>query len=171
MLRKLGYIILFNFFYTLSAQNGQPNYNFNHISIDQRLPGANIHCIFQDEKGLIWLCVESIGLCRYDGKNYKVFSSINTDSTSLSDNFPLCIAEDKDGILWIGTTNGLNKFDRGKGVFKRYFSDDSSNCLPNNYITDLHVDGFNNIWIATEGGGLNILDLINLDFTGHLLSL
>ena len=153
MCNKLGYIALLCIFYSLSAQDGQNNYKFNHISIDQRLPGTSVHCILQDKKGIMWLGVESVGLCSYDGKSFKVYSGISSDSMSLSDNFPLCIAEDSAGVLWIGTTNGLNKFDRGKGVFERYiFSESSSNSIPDNYITDLHIDRLNNLWIATRKG-------------------
>ena len=65
----------------------------------------------------------------------------------------MCIVEDSTGNLWIGTTEGLNEFDRKTGVFRRYlYSSHSENSIPNNYITDLHVDRFNNVWIATRKG-------------------
>jgi signal transduction histidine kinase/ligand-binding sensor domain-containing protein len=141
------------FFFVFPCQGSQPDFSFGHISLSQRLPGANVYCVYQDHKGLIWLAIESVGLCKFDGENFIIYSKSETDSNTISNNFPLCIVEDKSGALWVGTTEGLNKFDRKKGVFHRYLAtNNTDNCIPNNYITDLLVDKHNNIWIATQKG-------------------
>lgn len=153
MRKWFGSILSILIFYSLSASDIQTNYAFSHLSIDERLPGANVYSIFQDQKGIMWFGIESVGLCRYNGKSFQVYSRTPGDTISISDNIPLCIAEDTAGLLWIGTTYGLNKFDRQKGVFKRYyFSEGLSNSIPGNYITDLHIDRLNNLWIATRTG-------------------
>ncbi|MEO5582848.1 MAG: two-component regulator propeller domain-containing protein [Saprospiraceae bacterium] len=61
------------------------------------------------------------------------------------------VVQDHVGFIWLGTTDGLNRFD-GKNftVFRNIPGD--SNSLSNNLINDLHVDSINNIWIATNGG-------------------
>lgn len=140
-------------FFTIPCLGVQPDFSFGHISLSQRLPGANVYCVYQDHKGLIWLAIESVGLCKFDGENFIIYRKSETDSNTISNNFPLCIDEDESGDLWVGTTEGLNKFDREKGVFHRYLStNNAENSIPNNYITDLHVDSHNNVWIATQKG-------------------
>lgn len=62
---------------------------------------------------------------------------------------------DKNGLLWIGTTNGLNSYD-GYRV-KNYFSRDHPGLL-NDKIIRMVCDDDNRIWIQCEGGGLTLLD-------------
>src|ERR1700753_1770661 len=66
---------------------------FRRISVEQGLSNSSIHCIFQDRRGFLWFGTRA-GLNRYDGENVIVFRSSDTDSTSISDNFIRCIAED-----------------------------------------------------------------------------
>ncbi len=150
LVRVATFILLL---FSLYCNGNQQDYVFNQIFTEQGLPGAYVRCVFQDSKGLMWFGIGSVGLCKYDGENFTIYDRSETDSNTISNNSPVCIVEDKTGNLWIGTTEGLNKFDREKGVFTRYFHTPSSNnCLPNNNIMDLHVDSYNNIWIATKKG-------------------
>jgi len=72
------------------------------------------------------------------------------------------IVQDKKNFIWIGTQDGLNKFDGYKfKVFKNDRSD--SLTLPNNSITSLFCDNHNRVWIGTEKG-LCVLFLKNETF-------
>ncbi|MFH1194086.1 MAG: two-component regulator propeller domain-containing protein [bacterium] len=72
----------------------------------------------------------------------------------LSSNSQSCIIQDKQGFMWIGTGEGLNRFD-GRS-FKIYRSDPKSNTsLKSNIITCLYCDSNGQIWIGTYGGGLS----------------
>ncbi len=69
----------------------------------------------------------------------------------LSQSFVNCIVQDKQGFIWFGTQDGLNKFDGYH--FKSYKTNPKdSNTVSNNYINDLAVDEDGNLWIATENG-------------------
>lgn len=66
--------------------------------------------------------------------------------------------QDKHGFIWIGTRDGLNKYDGYKFiVYKKSLTD--TNCLSNDYIGDIVEDSKGNIWIGTMGGGLNKFDV------------
>jgi len=68
-----------------------------------------------------------------------------------------CIVKGKDGFLWLGTQEGLNRFD-GKN-FKVYKNDpQDSLSLSGNFINRLLEDGDGNIWVATAGGGICYFD-------------
>lgn len=64
-----------------------------------------------------------------------------------------CILQDKHGFLWLGTQDGLNRFDGYNFlVFKNIIGD--SNSLSHNHIASLAEDKDGNIWIATALGGI-----------------
>jgi len=60
-----------------------------------------------------------------------------------------------DGDLWIGTGDGLARFD---GVEFELFQHrpDRADTLPSNVIQALHVDAAGRLWVGSEGGGLSM---------------
>ena len=52
--------------------------------------------------------------------------------------------EDSEGLIWVGTENGLNCYDGAQ--FKSYTAEDG---LAHNYIQDIHEDNLGNIWIQS----------------------
>lgn len=67
------------------------------------------------------------------------------------------IYQGKRGFMWIGTRDGLNRYDGYKiKVFRN--NPDDPNSISNNYITHIAEDKYGNIWVATMGGGLNKFD-------------
>ncbi|QWX83006.1 GHKL domain-containing protein [Cellulophaga sp. HaHaR_3_176] len=73
----------------------------------------------------------------------------------LSSNYPTSLIEDSNGFIWIGTNNGLNRYDGYKPKVFKYDPKDS-NTISENWITSLLEDSNGDIWIGTEGGGLNL---------------
>jgi ligand-binding sensor domain-containing protein len=74
-----------------------------------------------------------------------------TTEQGLSENFIYSIIQDSKGYLWIGTHDGLNRYDGYS--FKKYRHNPAdSNSLPNNTINSICEDGNGNIWIGTNGG-------------------
>lgn len=69
----------------------------------------------------------------------------------------LAIAQDKAGFLWVGTEQGLVRWDGYQ--YRVYRADRSSpRSLADNYIQRLHVDSHGTLWIATASGGLSRYD-------------
>ncbi len=65
-----------------------------------------------------------------------------------------CIIQDHFGFLWIGTVNGLYRFD---GYTFKVFSHnpDDSGSISGNHIWSVCEDKHGNLWIGTSGRGLN----------------
>lgn len=64
------------------------------------------------------------------------------------------IIQDKDGFIWIATSDGLNRYDGlNFKIFKKNSRDTSS--LQDNNITTLCIDNGGNLWIGTFSGGLS----------------
>lgn len=69
----------------------------------------------------------------------------------LSQNTVNCIFQSSDGIIWIGTQDGLNEFDGYKFNTFKYNPNDSSS-ISSNYINDITEDNNGDIIIATKDG-------------------
>jgi two-component system sensor histidine kinase ChiS len=66
--------------------------------------------------------------------------------------------QDSQGFIWIGTQDGLNRFDGY--TFTVYKNDpDDANSLSLNSILSLHEDDDGALWVGTWGGGLNYFDV------------
>jgi ligand-binding sensor domain-containing protein len=74
-----------------------------------------------------------------------------TGKDGLSSDKTTSVTQDSAGIIWVSTSNGLNRFD-GFG-FTRFFADpnDSSTILANE-IESIQADRNNHLWVQTAGG-------------------
>ena len=77
-----------------------------------------------------------------------LFSKLNA-SHGLSDNNARTLTIDKNGFLWIGTSQGLNLYD-GYAV-RTYFKEHNPE-LPSDFIVEVKADSKNNVWIGTPEG-------------------
>ena len=69
----------------------------------------------------------------------------------LSNNSVRVVYQDKKGFIWLGTYDGLNRYDGSEfKVFRNKLNDSTS--LPHNYIYSIHEDADNNLWIGSGQG-------------------
>ncbi|WP_169513408.1 two-component regulator propeller domain-containing protein [Flexithrix dorotheae] len=82
----------------------------------------------------------------------------------LSQSTPLCFLQDSYGFMWIGTYNGLNKFD---GYSFAHFIpvEGDTNSISHQQINVLFEDSKQNLWIGTNGGGLCLFNRNEENFT------
>jgi signal transduction histidine kinase/ligand-binding sensor domain-containing protein len=84
------------------------------------------------------------------------FSNLSIDD-GLCQSYVFSILQDSEGFMWFGTNEGLNKYDGNEFVHYKFELTDS-NSLSGNNITSLVEISDNNIWIATQDGGINIFN-------------
>ncbi|HSC55516.1 MAG TPA: two-component regulator propeller domain-containing protein [Phnomibacter sp.] len=93
---------------------------------------------------LFFLLYQSATAQPYYFRHYQV-------ENGLSNNASVCCAQDKQGFIWIGTKDGLNRFDGYSfKVFRNNPAD--SNSIGSNFIHALYVDKKNTLWVGTEKG-------------------
>ncbi|MCU4174293.1 two-component regulator propeller domain-containing protein [Carboxylicivirga sp. N1Y90] len=137
---------------------------FVSYHIDKGLPSDFISTFYVNKKGEVLVGTQG-GLCIYNEKDDR-FYSIQPAGGGAIENWEVgCIQEDKNGFYWVGTTDGLHRFngklikDDEPTVISRYEQvwykeTNEKNSLPDNYITTLNIDAEGTIWIGTYGGGI-----------------
>lgn len=107
----------------------------------------------EDRHGNLWFSTAFEGLVRYDGKEFVTF----TTEDDLGGNTVRDILEDEDGVLWIGTSGGVTRYDGDTfetlteyvGVIPKYsFTEDGDH----RDIWDVLKDRQGTLWIATLDG-------------------
>lgn len=67
------------------------------------------------------------------------------------------IYQDKKGWMWVGTSQGLSRFDGYS--FTNFLADhNDSTSLQGNLVRIITEDNKGNLWVGTENGGLNLFD-------------
>ncbi|GEO04505.1 hybrid sensor histidine kinase/response regulator [Adhaeribacter aerolatus] len=100
--------------------------------------------------GRVWVILQNTGLGFYDSTR----NAIELVNESIK--HANCMAVDASQNLWIGTDNGLYKFDTRKRTFKSY--GEGAGLLSQKRVVDLTFENATKLWIATDGGGINVLD-------------
>lgn len=100
------------------------------------------------------------------------YSNINFQSITIDDGLSQSLAEyiyqDSLGYIWIGTNDGLNRYNGNEfKVYKNIKNDE--NTISNNMISSLVEDSDKNLWIGTDGG-LNKMNLNTGEITRYLVS-
>lgn len=93
------------------------------------------------------------------GQSVAIFDKID-QSDGLSSNRITSIIKEENGFIWIGSENGLNRYDGNQ--LKVYNKQNSS--ISSNNINDVLLDSKGRILIATLGGGLNIYNQLKDEF-------
>lgn len=114
---------------------------------------------------LVFICS---ALCNYAQKTEDepglIFTHLTTKN-GLSFNDTRCIIKDSHGYMWIGTQDGLNKYNgRDFKVYRHNFR--NPNSLIDSRVSSLAEDKDGGIWIGTESG-LSRLNPVNDSFVNY----
>ena len=75
----------------------------------------------------------------------------------LSQNTVWALLQDRHGFVWVGTDDGLNRFD-GYEVRSFFHDPNRDGTLGGNAVEDLAEGPDGTLWVATDGGGLSAYD-------------
>ncbi len=119
------------------------------------LSSDGIYCIYENKSNnTIWVGTLDGGICILNfitsvEKPFVINFKHQENKNSISSNAVNSIYKDINGIYWIGTSNGLNKFNFETKQFTVYTEKDG---LPNSYIYDVIPDKNNHLWLPSNFG-------------------
>ncbi|MGL5561204.1 MAG: ligand-binding sensor domain-containing protein, partial [Tannerellaceae bacterium] len=122
-------------------------YYFKHYRNEQGLSHNTVICTAQDKSGFMWFGTTD-GLNRFDGNRFKHYTNIEGDSSSVTSNYIHAIYPDKDGNVWIATSNELCVYTHRDNQFVR-FSKLNNQGLIIHAAFNVVEDQSGNIWIAS----------------------
>lgn len=115
---------------------------FLRLSTANETSQTKVDHIVQDNEGFLWFGTRW-GLYRYDGYAFKVFVREGGNPNSLDGIVVRALFKDRDGALWVGCDQSLNKFDQTMETFTRY---------PIPLATHITQDTAGLLWVTTLGG-------------------
>ena len=136
---------------------------------DSCIASDKIYCITEDRLGNYWIGTNaglnklSFKTSDYSDPEFTSWSHRPDIANGLSSNSVYSIAIDKDGMIWLGTRNGLNMFNPINESFKVL---NSESGLPDNVIYSVLEDKNRNIWVSTNNG-ISRLDKTSMQFVNY----
>lgn len=127
-----------------------------HFDPAKTLPQEHVWTIFQDSKHQIWAGTEGSGIVVFKEERNGDLSTVmhlKHDSSSintLSDNRIYSIYEDQERNVWIGTGNGLDRYDPKTKSIKHFSG--VSYTLPKGTIAGITEDTQGFLWVSHKQG-------------------
>lgn len=106
-------IFLLWFLFAFPALFGQTHYSLRNFKAIDGLPQSQVMTMLEDRNGYLWVGTEGGGLARFDGRDFKVYTTLD----GLQSNIVHHLMLDSKQNLWVVHPRGLSKFD-GKAFTK-----------------------------------------------------
>jgi ligand-binding sensor domain-containing protein/serine phosphatase RsbU (regulator of sigma subunit) len=122
---------------------------------EKALAGNKILALLKDSRHQIWVGTEGGGLHLFqkESKTFKRFEMADERKSQVSpylyDNNIWALCEDKYGEIWVGTSNGLSRYNPKTQLFKHYSEKEG---LPDHNIWTIYQDRYGIVWIGTSNG-------------------
>lgn len=130
------------------------SYKLSHFNkTNSGLSGKEVYSIYQDRDQRIWIGTIDDGLFKLNGLD----KNITFSRVAFGGNRTIKIrhiTSDRDGNLWIASTNGLIIYDRNRKVRLIRDHEDFKSRIGDNDIQFLHQGSGAEMWVCTAGGGI-----------------
>ncbi|MCJ8320284.1 MAG: ATP-binding protein [Colwellia sp.] len=110
----------------------------------------NINNLYFDQENCLWIATMHHGALKYDFDS-KILTHFSTTAskTKLNNNWVKSFLHDSVGNLWIGTVNGLHRYNKKANTMELFTTKDG---LSNNTIYGILADDLGFIWLSTNNG-------------------
>ncbi len=140
------------------------DFSYAFPGFDKLAPGVGdeslgeLNIVTVDKSGLLWIGTDVTGLVRYDGYTWRSYRHIQGDNKSLGSNSVLALWVAQDGLIWVGTSQGVSAFDPDTEQSVNYVHDDANpDSLVGDRVNRILGDTNGNIWLGVFGKGLDYL--------------
>ena len=130
------------------------------------LKSNNVAGIIAEANGDLWACNGEYLSCLKKGS--QAFKHFNIKSNDSEKTEILSVCQDRDGIIWLGTTNGIKSFDRISEQFTHYFRRDGDSLGISDYTAiSIFADSRGNVWVGTGSKAFNKFNKTTGRFTHY----
>ena len=129
-----------------------------------------VFALYEDKRGTFWVGTLGDGLQKVDRKtgNITTFTHNPQNPQSIGNNNVYSICEDAHGNLWVGTEEGLCRFNAENSTFTRYVHQPHNpRSLSHDIVRVVYTDRHGTLWVGTFGGGLCQYNDVTNDFTTY----
>ena len=140
--------------------------SFEHLYFDeltsQSISSNVVYDITKEAEGKYWIATDVAGVDLLDIST-KTFShiSFNAEQNGVTEDRKKPIYKDSKGFLWVGGSNSANRINT---LTKKVTYFEPDNQLNSKMVTSFYENTEGDLWIGTDGGGLNIYDPISNTF-------
>jgi len=130
-------------------------------AFDCIIPDRDISSVFESSTRDLWIATRLEGMFRIspDG-TLREFRHDPANNRTISNDHVRTFEEDPNGNIWIGTFDGLNKYDPVSQTFTVYKKDYLKGGLGHSSIFSLLIDKQGILWIGSYYGGVNYFDSV-----------
>ncbi len=155
--------IMGNIFIGTAGKGLLLNYQNNHIAV--QIPYMSRHglvtdyhvqAIKKDAFKKLWLFIQGEGIAYYDYKSRTVKLVDDRIRTGK------CLQPDLAGNIWVGSESGLYRYNVAQK--KTTIFTEAAGSVSGNTIVNMCLDKSGELWIATDGGGVDILKIASGEF-------
>ena len=123
----------------------------NHKVLRQIIGLGPVNSVFEDSKGRLWVSIYNNGLIMHDTTKQEIKRYLASDDNKLGiiGNMIRDIKEDKKGVIWVSTPNGITGIDVENNKFLSF---NNQTGLLTNIVEPIAVDDADRLWMGVSGG-------------------
>ncbi|MCA1745716.1 MAG: hypothetical protein LC643_08465, partial [Bacteroidales bacterium] len=126
------------------------------------------YSLIEDLRGNIWVGTygRGINIALKQGDGTYQFRHVTTENSNLSSNLVRHIMADTQNRIWVATGYGLNLIENPALTpepleIRTFYAGSDPETISLNDIIHLHEDKSGRIWLATYGGGINVMEALD----------
>jgi len=136
----------------LNKETGRCTYFNNYMEIlDENSARDKIFCLAKDKHDKLWIGTNGAGVYVFDlieKKYVNHYSQSQKNENQIPNNWINSIICDKEGVVWIGSYNGICSINTETGRVTAF----PNSILPGDIVFSIKEDSKGNIWIGTTEG-------------------
>jgi ligand-binding sensor domain-containing protein len=109
--------------------------------------------ISSNDKKQIWIGTQG-GIYKWEESRFTLYTNNPSNPESLVDNYTQSVTIDRFGSIWIGTINGLSRFDPRLKLFNLYREFKWQDSLLSNNVYCIYEDPAKTLWLGTLSSGI-----------------